>query len=115
MKNKEVDILIEKVLKYEPDFKLPAGFAMKMAGVVSRSHQWKANFREYISIVTVVVALMIIAGATYYYTNKVVFLKILEFTSQNLIPLVLVILVLNFVFFADRVLLPLMFNRWSKS
>jgi hypothetical protein len=115
MKNEELDVLINQSLKREPGFRLPDDFALKMTGVIIRRQQWKTDIREYLSVLAIVILLLAIAGGTYYYANKVVFMKIVEFTSQNLITVILTILVLNFVFFADRVLLPLMFNRWSKS
>lgn len=115
MKNEELDILINQSLNQEPRFQLPADFALKMTGIITRRQQWKTDIREYLSVLAIVVLLLAIAGGTYYYANKVIFMKIIEFTSQNLVPVILIVLVLNFVFFADRVLLPLMFNRWSKS
>jgi hypothetical protein len=114
MKNKELDALIDQSLKNEPGYGLPADFAFRITGVINRRRLWKADFREYLSIISVIVALLIIAGITYYYVNQAAFLKMLEFTMQNLIPSILFILILNFVFFADRVLLPFLFNRWSK-
>lgn len=115
MKNKELDELISHSLEREPGFHLPDDFALKMTGMIMRRQQWKTDIREYLSVLAIVLLLLAIAGGTYYYANKVIFMKIIEFTSQNLIPVVLIVLVLNFVYFADRVLLPLMFNRWSKS
>lgn len=115
MKNKELDELINQSLNQEPGYQLPAGFALKMAGIVTRRQQWKTDIREYLSILLIVVLLLSVAAGTYYFANNAVFMKIWLFMQQNMIPVILVTLILNFVFFADRVLLRLLFNRWSKT
>lgn len=115
MENKELEYLVDRSLKAEPAYKLPADFALKLSRVIVRRRQWRTDLREYFSIVVVVVGLLSVAGGIYYLANKAVFAKMIGFVSGNLIPLALIVLTLNFVFFADRVLLPLMFNRWSKS
>lgn len=115
MENNELDKLIDRSLKAEPDYKLPAGFALKVSAVLVRRRQWKADLREYFAILAVVVALLAVACGIYYFANQEVFKALLGFVSRNVISLILIALTLNFVLFADRVLLRLMFNRWSKS
>lgn len=83
--------------------------------MIIRRQQWKTDIREYLSVLAIVVFLLAIAGGTYYYANKVIFMKIIEFTSQNLIPIVLIVFILNFVFLHRPCSSSLMFNRWSKS
>lgn len=114
MKNEELDHILEKSFRSEPGFSLPANFANKVALLVIRREHWKTDVKEYLSIVALVLALLAVAAGTYFWADKVFFMKIVDFATQNLIPLILIVLILNFVFFADRVLLRLLFNRWSK-
>lgn len=107
--------MIDRSLKAEPRYQLPADFALKVSGAIVRRIQWKTDLKEYFLIVGIVAALLSVVFGIYYFANEAVFAKMIGFVSGNLIPLALIVLTLNFVFFADRVLLPLMFNRWSKS
>lgn len=115
MENKELEHLIDRSLKAEPTYKLPADFALKLSGVIVRRRQWRTDLREYFSIVVVVVGLLSVAGGIYYLANKEIFGQMLDFVSNNLIPFILIAFILNFILFADRVLLRLMFSRWNKS
>jgi len=115
MKNHELDELVDKSLKIEPGYLLSDGFAQRISLRIARRLTWKSDLLEYLSILAVVVALIGVACGTYFFTNKDGFMTFVELVKRNLIPFILVAFILNFVFFADRVLLRLLFNRWSKS
>ena len=89
MKNEELDQMIEKSFRTEPGFQLPANFAQK-------------------------VAFAVVLGF-YYFVDKAFVLQSIAFLSNNMIPVILVVFLLNFIWFADRVLLGLLFSRWSKT
>lgn len=114
MKNEELDLIIEKSLKSSDSFHLPADFAQKVTGALIRHEQWKMDLKEYLSILGIIISLLAVAGGLYYYLDKGFVGSITTFVSGNLIQVAGVIFILNFILLADRVLLPLLFNRVSK-
>jgi hypothetical protein len=54
--------------------------------------------------------LAVVAGF-YYFIDEASVVKALAFLSANLVPVISIVLILNFIFFADRVLLRLLFRR----
>lgn len=115
MKIEELDQRIEKSFKAEPDFQLPADFAVKVVSRVVRHEQWKTDLLEYLSIAGVLILVLAVVSGTYYFANKEFLLKIYSVVADNIIPVVLILALLNFIFLADRVLLRLLFNRWHRT
>jgi len=115
MTNEELDQMIEKSFRTEFDFQLPVNFAQKVTLHVVRREQWKTDLREYLSLVGLLLLLLTIASGFYYFVDKTFILKAFAFISGNLISVISIVFILNFIFFADRVLLRLLFNRWSKA
>lgn len=113
MRTKELDHLIEKSFRTEPVFHLSADFAQKVTYTVVRHEQWKTDLHEYMYLTAVLSLLLIVASGFYYYIDKEFVIRILSFVSGNVIQVVFVLFILNFVLFADRVLLRLLFNRWK--
>jgi hypothetical protein len=70
--------------------------------------------REYLLIATLIVGLMAVVTGFYFFVDKQTSLMVFQFVSANWIPVVLVVFLINFVLFADRVLLRLLFNRWTR-
>jgi len=115
MKNEELDHIIEKSFRTEPNFRLPADFARKVSLSVTRREQWKTDLRDYLYLTAVLIFLILVAAVTYYLMNKEIVIRIFSFFSQNVLTLAFVVFILNFILFADKVLLPLLFNRWKKN
>jgi hypothetical protein len=115
MKNEELDKIIEKSFKTEPDFKLSVDFAQKLTMKVIGREQWKTDLREYLYVTGVVLSLLLIVSGFYYFVDKEFVLKAFAFLSANLVPVISVVLILNFIFFADKVILRFLFSRWSKT
>lgn len=115
MKNEELDQVIEKSFGAEPKFMLPADFAQKVTFAVVRRQQWKTDLREYFYLLAVVVSLFTAALGFYYFVDKALVVRLGAWLSGNLVPVVLGALILNFIFFADRVLLRLLFSRWRRT
>lgn len=114
MKNEELDLIIEKAMKTGPDFHLPIDFAQKAALKFTHSFQWKNDLLEYLYMTGLIFALVTVGAGLYYYIDKALVLNILSIVAQNSIQFILVFLLLNFILFADKVLLPLLFNRWKR-
>ncbi len=110
MKNKELDQLIEQSFGYEPDFQLPDNFAQQVTAELKRRSQWKNNLIEYLFLIGFSSFLLTIVAGTYYLVNKEILIQILNFASQNIPSVIFVLVLLNFILFADRVLLPILFN-----
>lgn len=113
MKNEELDIMIEKSLKSSPEFHLPADFAQMVTRAVVRSEQWKHDLREYLLMTGVILALLSVAVGLYYYVDKAFITKMFSVVTTNALQVIGILFVLNFILLADRVLLPLLFNKWS--
>jgi len=115
MKNEELDQVIDKSFRTEIDFQLPVDFAQKVTVQIVRREQWKTDLREYLYILGVLLSLLAIVMGFYYFVDKEFILQMFAFISGNLIPVISIVFILNFIFFADKVLLRLLFSRWSKT
>jgi len=113
MNNEEIENIIMKSFRAEPDFHLPADFAQNVTFSVVRHEQWKTDLREYLSLTAVIVFLLAAAAGTYYLVDKTLLTQLFSFVKLNVLHVVLVAFILNFVLFADRVLLRLLFSRWK--
>lgn len=113
MTNEELDQIIEKSFNAQPVFQLPSDFAQKITSMVVHRNQWKNDLYDYFYLTTVIIALLSVVGGLYYYVDKELVVKFLDFVSGNIIQVVLVAFLLNFILFADRVLLRLLFSRWK--
>jgi hypothetical protein len=110
MSNKELDQLIGKSVGTEPDFQLPADFASKVVFRIVRHEQWKSDLMEYLYLTGILAFLLAIVSGTYYWVDKEFVLRVFNTISENLIPVILIAFLINFILFADRVLLRLLFR-----
>lgn len=115
MRNEELDQIIEKSFGTEPDFYLPTDFAQKLTLTVIRREQWKTDLREYFYLTGVLLSLLVVVSGFYYFVDKEFVLQAFAFLSKNVIPVISIAFLLNFIVFADRVLLRILFSRWSKT
>lgn len=115
MKTEELDQIIEKSFRTEPDFHLPDNFTDKLLLAVGQREQWRSNVAEYLNILGIITALILIVLGFYYYINAKLVLEIFSFVSANIVQVILVGFILNFILFADRVLLRLLFSRWKRT
>lgn len=115
MKNEELDQIIEGSFRAEPGFRLPVDFAQKVSFSIVRKEQWKTDLREYLYLTGVLLALLIAVSGFYYFIDKAFVLKTISFLTENMIPVILTAFLLNFIFFADKVLLRLLFSRWNRT
>jgi len=115
MRNEELDQIIEKSFRTEPDFRLPDNFTSKIVFTVAQREQWKANLSEYLNILGIITALILIVFAFYYYVDSKLVLEVFSIISGNLIQVILIGFILNFILFADRVLLRLLFSKWKRT
>ena len=110
MTNEELDQMIEKSFRTEVDFQLPVNFAQKVTLHVVRREQWKTDLREYLSLVGLLLSLLVAVLGFYYFVDKAFVLKAFAFLSGNIISVISIVFILNFIFFADKVLLRLLFR-----
>jgi hypothetical protein len=113
MNNEQLDRILEKSLASEPGFKLPVDFASKLTQAAVRREQWKIDLREYFLYSAVVFVLAAIVGGFYYFINPNLCYQAFNFVLKNWMQVIAAVLLLNFIFFADKVLLRLLFNRWN--
>jgi len=110
MNKEELDQIIEKSFRTGFDFQLPVDFAQKVTSQVVLREQWKTDLREYLYILGVSLSLLAIVLGFYYFVDKEFILQAFAFISGNLIPVISLVFILNFIFFADKVLLRLLFR-----
>ena len=114
MNNIELDKIVERSFRNEPVFFLPDDFAQKVTTTAIRRQQWKADLFEYLYLTGIVVFLLAIVSGTYYWVNKDLLLQIFSMVRENMLQVVFIVFLLNFILFADRVLLRLLFSRWNR-
>jgi hypothetical protein len=115
MRNDELDQIIEKSFKAESMFRLSDNFAQKVTNKLIRNEQWKNDLKEYLFLTVVLLTLFAAVTGFYFYIDKQLILKAFSFVTKNLIPVILILFLLNFILFADRVLLRLLFSRWKRT
>jgi hypothetical protein len=115
MTKEQLDQMIERSFRTELDFRLPVEFAQKVTSQVIRREQWKTDLREYLFLSGILLSLLAVVVGFYYFVDKAFVLKVVAFVSENLIPVISIVFILNFIWFADKVLLRLLFSRWSKT
>ena len=113
MKNDVLDKMIELAAREAPEFQLPDDFAKKITVKIESHVQWKNNLLEYFYMTVLAVFLLFTCVGLYYYIDKVIIINIISFVSHNLVPFVSIALLLNFVIFSDKVLLPWLFKIWD--
>ena len=115
MRKDELTDIIEKSLGAAPEFRLRADFAQRVSSSVVRQEQWKSDLQEYFYLTAIVVGLIALLTGVYYLVDKDLLLRTLNFFVTNWVPVVSVVFTLNFILFADKVLLRLMFSRWRQT
>jgi hypothetical protein len=110
MNHERLDSILEKSFRTEPGYRLSDGFAQKVTSRIVAKNQWLTDIYEYFYLSVLVLFLIGIAAGTYYLVNKEVLLQIFKFISGNAWQVAMIALILNFIFFADRVLLRLLFR-----
>lgn len=114
MKNNLLDQIIEQSFGTEPDFQLPDNFAQRITSELERRSQWKIDLTEYLYLTAFAFLIFVVVMGTFYFVNKETLTHFFTFISVNWFQVVLVTLLLNFILFADRVLLPLLFTKLLK-
>lgn len=115
MKSEELDQIIEKSFRTEPDFHLPDNFTSKIVFAVEQREQWRTNLAEYLNILAIITALILMVAGFYFYIDSKMMLKFFSFITGNLVQVILIGFILNFILFADRVLLQLLFSKWKRT
>jgi len=115
MRSEELDHIIVKSFRTEPEFNLPDNFADKLTLMVTRRNQLKTDLREYLYLTTVLVFLLLVVSITYYFIDKNIVEKGISYIANNTFPILYIVIILNFILFADRVLLPLLFRQSNKA
>jgi hypothetical protein len=111
MRKDELTDIIEKSLGAAPEFRLRADFAQRVTASVVRREQWKSDLQEYFYLIAIVLGLVALLTGIYYLVDKELLLRTLNFFVMNWVPAGFLVLTLNFILFADKVLLRLLFSR----
>ena len=118
MKNDGYDELVDRAIREKPDYFLQANFADRLTRRWEARESRKNDLMEYFSILGIVVLVLLIPGVVFFLINEDFILTVKDLLSMHGSQIFLLFFVLNFVFFADRVLLPWLFrlrNQVEKS
>lgn len=115
MRNEELSDILEKSMKAEPEYKLSADFAQKVTLSVVKREQWRTDLSDYLYLTASLIGLLVAVTGIYYIADKELLIRIWIFLKSNLLPVSFILLTVNFIFLADRVLLRLLFNKWKLS
>lgn len=113
MNKENLDQILEKSLSFDPGFSLSVDFANKVTQTIVSREQWKIDLREYLLFSGVVIGLVALVGGFYYFVDQNFMLNVFSYLKENWLSVATVVLLLNFIFFADKVLLRLLFSRWN--
>lgn len=113
MRKDELTEILDRSLSGVPDFQLPVDFAQKVTNSIVRRERWKTDLQDYFSLTAILFGLIAAASGIYYLLDKELLIRALNFFESNWVPVAFLIFILNFVLFADKVLLRLLFSRWK--
>ena len=113
MRKDELTEILDRSLSGKPDFRLPVDFAQKVTTSIVRRERWKTDLQDYFFLTAILVGLIAAASGIYYLLDKEFLIRTLNFFESNGVPVAFLIFILNFVLFADKVLLRLLFSRWK--
>lgn len=114
MNEEYLDQVLEKSLSSDPGFILPADFASKVTQTIVRREQWKVDFREYLLYSGVTLGLIALVSGFYFFIDQNNVTQAVSFLKEHWISVAIILLLLNFIFFTDKVLLRLLFIRWNE-
>ena len=111
MSKDELTAIVEKSLASEPNYRLPPDFARRVTVSVIRRGQWKTDLQEYLLLTSILFGILAAATGSYYLFDKSILIRAFGFFESNRIQVLWVTFLANFILFADKVLLRLLFCR----
>jgi hypothetical protein len=106
----EFDKYITEALTEEPGFFLPADFADKMTEKIRRRHSLRESLKEYSVYAALFLGLAIFVCGFLLFINKDNLSQLQAFVTGNLTEIILLVFIANFILFADKVLLRILFT-----
>lgn len=112
-KHTAIDGLIEEVLTAEPKYTLNSGFANKLATKVGQKYTLEQHFKEFLIYIAALfgIATILVGMALIWYSTNIQ--KWLDYLLSNISVVAGINLLIIFVLFADKVILPYFFYRSS--
>ncbi len=114
MRKDELTEILDRSFRGEPDFRLSVDFARKVATSVVRRERWKTDLHDYFFLTAIFICLIAAASGIYYLVDKDLLVRAYKFCETNWVAIAFLFVTLNFVLFADKVLLRLLFSRWKR-
>lgn len=105
----DFDKLVTEAMKQEPTFNLPLNFADVVAEKGISKFGFKKNMNEYFFYAAIVAGLALFVAGFFYFISKENFQQITDFIANNLVSILSVLFIANFILFADKVLLRQLF------
>lgn len=105
----DLDTYMDEAFRKEPDYLLTDDFADKMAAQFQKSYSLKESLHEYSIYASLILGLTILVGGFFLFINKGDMTPIQAFISGNIVEIISVVFVANFILFTDKVLLRMLF------
>lgn len=103
------DAFIDEILKQEPAYQLPDGFASKVAFTVGQRFAWQQYVREFLIYLAAIIGIAVVTAGMAFIWYEANWKNWLDFLVTNGILIAGINLLVVFVLFADRVLLRYFF------
>jgi len=104
-KHTDADKWLVDMLKSEPNFVLPDNFADRMAEKMSRKFAWGQYLREFAIYAGAILGVIAVLAAVHIFLAGADWKSWTRFITENLVFVIIGVVLLFFVLFADRVLL----------
>jgi hypothetical protein len=104
-----LDETLDEVLVTDPGYTLPDGFAERISVMVKKRTEAGQMLKDFVIYIAIFLVVSIIAGTFGYFMKLSIFEKFSSLIAGNLLWVAGTILILLFVLFADKVVLPYVF------
>ena len=113
-REQEADRFLDEVLKSNLHMDLPGDFPDLVMAKVSRRLMWRQIIQEFIVYASVIISGLAAGAATFFIFGNGLYQDWARIITQNITHVVQVIVVIMFILFFDRVVLPLLVRRYRK-
>lgn len=110
-KHMGIDELLDEVLTEDPKYSLNAGFADKLAAKVGRRYTLEQYFREFLIYIGALVGIAAVLAGMAFIWYRANVQEWLDFLLANISLVAGINVLIVFILFADKVLLPYFFYR----
>jgi len=106
----DYDKFITEAFREEPDFSLSSGFADRLSEKMRKEYAFRESMKEYVVYVVLLLGIALLTGGFLLFINKGNISPLHNFVTRYLAEIISIVFIANFILFADKVLLRLLFT-----